>query len=413
MKTQTGETKWEPRIVAFAYACEPGKGSESGVGWVWAQMLTRLGQVWVVTRAKYRPAIEAALPDSEPHDRLHFVYVDLPGWARFWKRGPRGERLYYLLWQLAALFRARRLHRRERFDLAWHLTFANAWLGSVAALVGPPFVYGPVGGGVGITWRLLPTLGSRGIAYELLRAWARFGGRYLNPLARIAWMRARLILAQNGDLERWLPARHRSKVRVFPNAVLDGSSLPSTAERAPSTVALFAGRLLALKGVAIGIRAIAELPDWRFIVCGSGPDELRLRRLAERLGLAERVEFRGWVARERLQEIMRTEADVFLFPSLHDESPFVVVEALAAGLPVLCLDVGGPPVLIGQSGYAVPVQGGQAIVVRRIAEALDAITSTARLAAKERSTVFRQDVVENRLRDLVRSEFPELEIDVP
>jgi glycosyltransferase involved in cell wall biosynthesis len=135
--------------------------------------------------------------------------------------------------------------------------------------------------------------------------------------------------------------------------------------------------------------------------------------MADRLEVGERVEFRGWVARERVQEVMRTEADVLLFPSLHDEAGWVVVEAMAAGLPVLCLDVGGPPVLIGQSGYAVPVQGGQAIVVRRIADALDAITSTARLAAKERSTVFRQDVVENRLRDLVRSEFPELEINVP
>jgi glycosyltransferase involved in cell wall biosynthesis len=170
--------------------------------------------------------------------------------------------------------------------------------------------------------------------------------------------------------------------------------------------------LLPWKGVAIGIRAIAELPDWCLVVCGSGPDEPRLRRLAKRLGVVERVEFRGWVARERVQEVMRTEADVFLFPSVHDEAGWVVVEAMAASLPVICLDVGGPPVLIGQSGYAVPVEGGHAIVVRRIAEALDAITSTARLAARERSTAFRQDVVKNRLRDLVESEFPELEIDV-
>ena len=197
---------------------------------------------------------------------------------------------------------------------------------------------------------------------------------------------------------------------MFSNAVLDGSTLPSTEERAPSRVAVFAGRLLAWKGVAIGISAIAESPDWCLVVYGSGPDERRLRRLAELLGVVELVEFRGWVARERVQEVMRTEADVFLFPSVHDEAGWVVVEAMAAGLPVICLNVGGPPVLIGRSGYPISIRGGKTIVVKMIAEALDATTFTARLAARERSTVFRQDVVESRLRDLVRSEFPELEI---
>ena len=407
MKVRPGESGQELRIIAFAYACEPDKGSEPGAGWVWSQMLTSLGQVWIVTRANNRSAIEAAMPSIESRDRLHFVYVDLPRWARFWKRGQRGLRLYYLLWQLAALRSARRLHRSENFDLAWHLTLANAWLGSTAALIGPPFVYGPVGGGVGTPWRLLPTLGGRGIGYELLRAWMRFWGRYLNPLARLAWMRARLILAQNPDLERWLPERHRSKVHVLPNAVFDGSPLLNAEEREPSKVAVFAGRLLPWKGVAIAIHAIAELPDWRLVVCGRGRDEQRLRRLAERLGVVERVEFRGWVARERLQEIMQTEVDVFLFPSMHDEAGWAVVEALAAGLPVICLDIGGPPALIEQGGCAVSAGGDWSTVVRRVAEALyAAVTPAARHAARERSVAFLRGSVEKRLRDLVESELP-------
>ena len=412
MKVTTGETKKGLRIVAFAFACEPGEGSEPGAGWVWAQVLASLGHVWVITHARNRAAIEVALPDLSSRDHLHFVYVDLPRWASFWGGGKRGIRFCYLLWQIAALIRARRLHRRERFDLAWHLTFANAWLGSTASLVGPPFIYGPVGGGAGMPWRLLPTLGGRGVAYELLRVSARFGGRYFNPLARIAWMRARLILGQNGDLETWLPARHRSKVRVFPHVVLYGSLRQSTQEKEQRRVAVFAGRLLPWKGVAIAIRAISELPDWYLVVCGDGPDERRLRRLAERLGVVERVEFRGWVVRERVQEVMRTEADVFLFPSLHDEAGWVVVEAMAAGLPVICLDTGGPPTLIGQSGHVVSIQGGQEIVVRRIAEVLcTSVTPAARHAAKDRSVAFLRDAVEERLRELVHSELPELEVE--
>jgi hypothetical protein len=148
------------KVLAFAYACEPGKGSEPGAGWGLARMIAReLGECWVITRANNRQAIEQALPDIPEADRLRFVYVDLPPWARWWKRGQRGIYLYYLLWQVAAVLRARQLVREERFDLVWHLTLANAWLGSLAPLVGGRFVYGPVGGGVGIPWRLAGYLG--------------------------------------------------------------------------------------------------------------------------------------------------------------------------------------------------------------------------------------------------------------
>ncbi|HEX7147470.1 MAG TPA: glycosyltransferase family 1 protein, partial [Actinomycetota bacterium] len=172
------------RILAFAYACEPGRGSEPGAGWSWARMLAGLGETWVVTRANNREAIEAGLEGLPEADRLHFVYVDLPERARRWKKGRRGIHLYYLLWQAAALRAAREAHRRERFDLVWHLTLANVWFGSVAPLVGPPVVYGPVGGGARVPWRLLPTLGPRGMAIEAVRTSVDTVARYANPLAR-------------------------------------------------------------------------------------------------------------------------------------------------------------------------------------------------------------------------------------
>ena len=157
-------------ILAFAYACEPGKGSEPGAGWEWARLLASLNDTCVITRSNNAPAIELALPTIGERDRLTFVYVDLPRWARFWKRGQRGIRTYYFMWLWAALMRARRLRRRSRFDLVWHLTLANAWMGSPAPLAGGTFVYGPVGGGTAAPMSLLPTLGARGIAYELVGA---------------------------------------------------------------------------------------------------------------------------------------------------------------------------------------------------------------------------------------------------
>ncbi|HZF26454.1 MAG TPA: hypothetical protein VEZ88_09350, partial [Steroidobacteraceae bacterium] len=110
------------RVLLSAYACEPARGSEPGIGWNWARHLAEAGnEVCVLTRANNRMAIESSLR-NDPVRRLRFAYYDLPGWARWWKRGGRGVHLYYLLWQWGAFRFARRLHRARAFDVVHHIT---------------------------------------------------------------------------------------------------------------------------------------------------------------------------------------------------------------------------------------------------------------------------------------------------
>jgi glycosyltransferase involved in cell wall biosynthesis len=213
---------------------------------------------------------------------------------------------------------------------------------------------------------LLPIAGVRGAAFELVRVVTTTLGRYLNPITRLAWRRAELILVQNPETLDWLPRRYRHKGVVFPNALIAVTGAPATigasGSGGPPTM-LYAGRLLPWKGVRLAMMALELLPEWRLIICGSGADEARLRRLAtRRRDLMERIDFRGWVAREELGRIMREEADVFVFPSLHDHAGFAVAEATAAGLPAVCLNRGGPR-LVG----AVPVE---ATTPRATAQAL-------------------------------------------
>lgn len=395
------------RILAFAYACEPTKGSEPLAGWVWARMLARQGETWVITRANNQGNIEEELSSLPERENLHFVFVDLPPWSRFWKRGQRGIRLYYLLWQLTALREARRLHARIRFDLVWHLTLANAWLGSVGGLVGPTFVYGPVGGGVTCPRSLLSTLGVRGLLYEASRAFARGLGRFTNPLARIAWRRARLILVQNSETAEWLPARHRGKTTVFPNVTLSQLPQQDGRESEPRKVALFAGRLLAWKGASLAIRACAELSEWTLQICGAGPDAKRLKRIAARLGVTDRVVFLGWRPREEVLRRMIEEADVFLFPSLHDEAGWVVAEALSSGLPIVCLDRGGPPLLTADAGVAVSTRGSPKATAARLADEVRSTIGKANSeGAEERSQELLIDNKTERLRTLLNDALP-------
>jgi glycosyltransferase involved in cell wall biosynthesis len=214
------------------------------------------------------------------------------------------------------------------------------------------------------------------VAYETVRAAARTFGRWLNPLARSAWTNVNLILAINRETAEWLPPSTRDRTVVFHHVAIDDDLVAQP--RPPRTdggVALFAGRLIPWKGAHLAIAAMALLPEWRLRILGDGPDRARLAALVERLGLGDRVEFLGWVDREAVLQHMR-DADVFLFPSLHEEGGWVVGEAMGLGLPVVAMARGGP---VDMGATVVPVGStdavarGLAAAVKRVAAAPPAV----------------------------------------
>jgi hypothetical protein len=69
------------RVLVSAYACEPEKGSEPAVGWNMVGQIARFHEVWVITRANNQEPIEKALA-TKPLPNVHWVYFDLPRWAR-------------------------------------------------------------------------------------------------------------------------------------------------------------------------------------------------------------------------------------------------------------------------------------------------------------------------------------------
>jgi glycosyltransferase involved in cell wall biosynthesis len=359
------------RLLATAYACEPNRGSEPGAGWALARSLASFADTHVITRTGYREAIEAELPHIPERDSLHFHYVQLPRRAAFYKKGQRGIRLHYILWLRAAHAVANELSGRHDFDAAWHLTMANAWLGSPGGPDGMPFIYGPVGGGVVPPAGLLLSLGPRGMAYEGTRLAMRAGFRYLNPMARSAVKRSSAVLVQNPDTAAFLPRKQRGKALVFQNALFPGNPPGTRPSGSRPRVALFASRLLAWKGAHLAVGALEYAPAWRLIICGDGPDGARLRRIVERSPARERIELRGAVSRDEVLRTMREEAGAFILPSLHDDSPLAVAEAVASGLPVVCLDRGGPPIVAGGAGIAVEAAG-RRVTEQRLANALEA-----------------------------------------
>jgi glycosyltransferase involved in cell wall biosynthesis len=106
---------------------------------------------------------------------------------------------------------------------------------------------------------------------------------------------------------------------------------------------LFVGRLSAEKGVETILRAAKSLPDIPFKIVGRGPEMARLHRLADGL---PNIEFLGFQMGEELQELYHGASAVLLPSRVHENFPLAVLEAMAAGKPVIASDVGGVPEIV-------------------------------------------------------------------
>lgn len=356
------------RVLISAYACEPGRGSEPGIGWDHVCQTARHHDVWVITRSNNRTAMEKALA-RHPIASLRCVYFDLPYWARFWKTGQRGINLYYYLWQIGSYLIARELHQQVKFDLAHHVTFGNYWRPTLLPLLRIPFIWGPVGGGESTPPGFHRAFSMRGRVYEGLRDYARKLGEH-DPFVRLAARRSVAALATTSQTEERLLALGCRKVAVCaqsglaPEELVKLMAIPLRQGNPFRVLSL--GRHLHWKGFELGLRAFARFhalfPESEYWLIGDGPERKRLESLGRELGFRGRVVFWGALPRNQALEKI-VQCDVLLHPSLHDSSPMVAVEAMAAGRPVVCLDLGGPGLQVTtETGIKVPANSPEQVV---------------------------------------------------
>jgi len=275
-----------------------------------------------------------------------------PPWARWWKKGNRGINLYYFLWQWGAYGLARQVHRREKFERVHHITFGGIRSPSFMGRLGVPFVFGPVGGGETAPWKLRMGYGLRGWILDALRDISNLAIQF-NPLMHATFCQAQRIYLKTPMSGLVIPKMYREKTKCLREIgincqeVVEASKLKT--ENKETFRILYVGRFLYWKGMHLGLAAFARLlstvPVARLTLVGKGPEEQQWHRLAERLNISQNIDWISWVPQPELKPLYSCH-DVFLFPSLHDSSGTVILEAMVYGLPIVCLDLGGPNVLV-------------------------------------------------------------------
>jgi glycosyltransferase involved in cell wall biosynthesis len=203
--------------------------------------------------------------------------------------------------------------------------------------------------------------------------WHRLAG----GLMRRAWRDANIIAANSDSVAAAAgPQAPGRAIEVIP-AGTDVGEIAAKADyaRHDELRLLFVGRLVQEKGLDVLVQALAKLPlnlPWRLVLAGDGPEWTMLAGLAARLNIADRIQVRGWVQRSELLALYG-EADVFVLPSRADGTPTAVLEAMAAGLPVVATHVPGTAEMIsdGDTGLLVPTEDAEALSAAITALATD------------------------------------------
>lgn len=333
------------KIFVSAYACEPGLGSEIGVGWHWVLEMSKHFELWVLTRESNRGTIEPWIAEHPEFADIHFLYFDLPKWARFWKKGLRGVRTYYNIWQYCTNSIVKRTMRENGIKVFHHLTYGNV-LWKVSSFGQKQFfVWGPAGGLETIPAEYSKHYSRRNRLVE----WVRRATIKLLPLNsgfRKRCKNADLMLCKTEITRDLVPDKYRDKTVLFTDVAVEKSNKTTLAEKKNGDTVEFitVGRLDAWRGFDLVIESFARAAkgnrQMHLTIVGKGCDKARLTLLVERLGLLEQVTFTGNVPMEQYNNLLSC-ADVVVNASLKEGAVTVSFDSMAMGKPLICIDTTG------------------------------------------------------------------------
>jgi glycosyltransferase involved in cell wall biosynthesis len=174
------------------------------------------------------------------------------------------------------------------------------------------------------------------------------GHKLLNPVWKTVVRSADAIISPSAYLRDLLQKGHPAPVTLIPY----GFNPPPPSAVARRKRILFTSRLFPRKGAQFLLDAVAglDLAGWEVVIAGDGPMLEPLKEQARRLGLD--VQFPGFVKGQALQDLYASSA-IFVFPSLHDNFPVVLLEALSHGCAIVTNNCTGMPEVVGDAGLLV------------------------------------------------------------
>lgn len=328
-----------------AYGCEPLKGSEPGVGWNWVLQMAKNNYLHVITRTNNQESIKAHLPE-DIKGNIVFHYYDTPMSIKRLKNKAKGLYFYYFCWQIGIIPIVRRIIKSEKIDYTMHLTFGSMWMPTFLPLFRTPFIWGPVGGGDCEPKTFLKVLPLKQRIIQTMR-YVISALSIINPFVLIPAARASVILCRTPNSAKVIPSCYQQKTKVILETAMEPHIFEFKKKGYVSdnkkVRMITTGRLLPNKNILTAVRSLKFIPtkyQFELVIVGSGYQKSIIEQEAKVSGHKDDVTIIDELPRMDVLKLLE-ESDIFIFPSLREGGSWSLMEAMAIGLPVVCLNYAG------------------------------------------------------------------------
>ena len=364
------------KIMVSAYACEPNLGSEIGVGWHWVLEMSKYFELWVLTRKSNQENIEQWLEKHPETNTIHFVYYDLPKKLRFWKKGLRGVRTYYSLWQRISNKIIKKTMIENDVKIYHLLTYGNSLWPASRYGMKQTFIWGPTGGVDTISKEYSKHYQAKARFVEFVR---RTIVRFLkiNIGFQKRCKNADLILCKSNDMYNSVPEKYRDKAEIFTDVAVELKDIKVSHSDSNTTKYLAVGYLDAWRGFDVLIEAFAKAArsndNIQLEIVGDGNDRNRLEQLIDEKGMKDHITICGKIPMEEYEEKV-SESDVIINPCLKEGAVTVAFDSLSMDKPLICIDTGGYTRYFNDSRARVIKLARRNTTVNRLSEAITKLT---------------------------------------
>lgn len=336
------------KILINAYACSPGMGSEPGMAWNWVSNLAKSCELHIITEGEFREKIETVVPTLEQGGNMHFYYNPVSEEIRkmCWNQGDWRFYKYYREWQWKTYLLAKDICQKEHIDILHQLNMIGfrepGYLWKLSRENGVPFVWGPVDAkdkfpvayldGAGLKTKLFMRLKNFLTGIQL-----RYSKRVL-----LAARQSSVIFSASSNSQRSFKKYMNIDSPLLNETGCYVQDHPFVDKTDKETFdVLWVGKMDFRKQLALALQTVAKSENnkLRLHIMGGGDAE-SYQSLAKSYGIADKCIWHGAVSHDEVQDIMQ-KSDIFLFTSVAEGTPHVVLEAISNNLPVVCFDTCG------------------------------------------------------------------------
>ncbi len=335
-------------VLVNAYACAPNMGSEPGMAWNWVTNLAKYAKLYVITEGEWEKEIAEALETFEYKQNITFFYNPVSAEIRkmCWNQGDWRFYYYYDKWQKETLTIAHQVIEQHSIDIVHQLNMIGfrepGYLWKIPSI---PFIWGPLDAKEKFPTAFLEGATAKQKVFLHIKNFITYLQLKTSNKVKAAVASAKFLVAASSDSQVTLKKYFGVDAFLIneTGCYVKKDIVKSNIEKDTFDL-LWVGKLDFRKQLGLAMRILAQikLSNARLHIVGdnASPEAHAYMNLAKELGIANQCIWHGKIPHAKVQEIMLF-SDLFLFTSVAEGTPHVVLEAISNQLPVICFDTCG------------------------------------------------------------------------